>query len=184
VKTLNQIITYRDYAEIVLHSKGVFYYCKIDIDDIDKFKRFHWCLSVDGYAYTQLTNEETKKQFNVKLHRMLMKNQLTEEKPFVDHINRDRLDNRKINLQICNRSENNHNITRQKNNLSGCTGVGWCKVMNKWRSRIYISGKEIRLGYFDNIEDAVNARLEAEKKYLGKIVAIHSMDENLRNVRR
>ena len=51
------------------------------------------------------------------------------------------------------------------NNKSGFKGVRRHKASNKWISTIGHNGKEIYLGYFDKLEDAVKARKEAEKKF-------------------
>ena len=50
-------------------------------------------------------------------------------------------------------------------NTSGQKGVFWNKRDKKWQSEIMIKGKAIRLGRYDNKQDAINARLEAEEKY-------------------
>lgn len=53
--------------------------------------------------------------------------------------------------------------------LSGIIGVMWDKKANKWRAHIYASGNKHRyLGLFDNINDAIKARIQAEIKYRGK----------------
>ncbi|EEC9767378.1 hypothetical protein EB568_RS07945 [Escherichia coli] len=53
--------------------------------------------------------------------------------------------------------------------LSGIIGVMWDKKANKWRAYIYASGNKHRyLGLFDNINDAIKARIQAEIKYRGK----------------
>lgn len=51
----------------------------------------------------------------------------------------------------------------QTNNTSGCTGVSFHKAKGRWYARINFKGKSYGLGYYDNIEDAVNARKKAEK---------------------
>lgn len=60
--------------------------------------------------------------------------------------------------------------TLQINNTSGVIGVSFSKSHKKWRSYLEVNKKRISLGYFENFEDAVRARLEGEMKYLGKIV--------------
>lgn len=52
-----------------------------------------------------------------------------------------------------------------KDNKSGQKGVSWMGSRQKWRAYIGFKGKQITLGYFDNKEDAIKARLEAEEKY-------------------
>ena len=59
------------------------------------------------------------------------------------------------------------NINRRtpKNNTSGVKGVSWYPKYNKWIARINVNKKRISLGYFENFDDAVKARKEAELKY-------------------
>lgn len=52
-----------------------------------------------------------------------------------------------------------------KGNKSGYKGVTWVESRNKWRAYIGHKGKQVSLGYFDNKEDAVAARQNAEEKY-------------------
>lgn len=82
----------------------------------------------------------------------------------IDHIDRNKINNRYNNLREASKTCNSRNCNISKINKSGITGVSWYKRSNKWRSEINIP-KKIRLGYFDNIIDAVRARWEAEIKY-------------------
>ena len=85
----------------------------------------------------------------------------------MDHINRDKLDNRKMNLRLCSPTENSRNISIAKNNKSGVTGVE--KMSNgKWRARIMVDRKGIHLGSFKTLEEAKEARMKAEIKYFGE----------------
>ena len=52
-----------------------------------------------------------------------------------------------------------------KKNPSGHVGVSWMKSTGKWKATLCRDGRQYHLGYFDNIEDAVAAREEAEEKY-------------------
>ena len=91
-----------------------------------------------------------------------------EDDRIIDHINRDKLDNRKCNLRISDKTGNNRNVGLQKNNTSGITGVGWNRQMNKWIAQITVNYKTIYLGSFNDKEDAIKCRLMAEKKYFGE----------------
>ena len=91
-----------------------------------------------------------------------------EDDRIIDHINRDKLDNRKCNLRISDKTGNNRNVGLQKNNTSGITGVGWNRQMNKWIAQITVNYKTIYLGSFNDKEDAIKCRLTAEKKYFGE----------------
>lgn len=83
----------------------------------------------------------------------------------VDHINRDRDDNRLCNLRLAKPGENSQNKARYKTNTSGCAGVGWNTKAGKWQARIMHKGKSIHLGYHETLEEAAAARAAAKAKY-------------------
>lgn len=158
-KDPNEIIIYDGYAEIILYDDNCkeIDRCKIDIEDVEKVKGYKW--SKDNYGYCIHTN------LNIKLHRYIMN---CPEDMVVDHINHDTLDNRKENLRICTKKQNERNIKLRSNNISGYTGVGFHKETNKWRAYIQKDNKLITLGLFENKKDAIKARKEAEKEYFGE----------------
>lgn len=75
----------------------------------------------------------------------------------VDHINRDRTDNRWCNLRSATRSENMQNIVLYKPTKSGIKGVHWNERKRKWHVRFKVHKQVIHVGYFDSLEDASNA---------------------------
>ncbi len=83
----------------------------------------------------------------------------------IDHINGIRDDNRIVNLRDVEHKENQKNLSIQKSNTSGYTGVYWNKPTKNWRVKIEVDGKQIHIGYFKKIQQAIKARAEAEKKY-------------------
>lgn len=83
----------------------------------------------------------------------------------IDHINRDKLDNRLCNLRKLSCSENLQNTKVNSNNKSGFKGVDWAQASGKWQARITLHRKRIPLGYFDSIEDAIAARKAGEEIY-------------------
>jgi len=91
-----------------------------------------------------------------------------ENKRCIDHINHERTDNRAENLRWATTSENNMNASIKSNNTSGYPGVYFDKRRNKWVARISINGKETQLGYFLTIEEAIEARKQAEIQYYGE----------------
>ena len=158
----NEIIIYEDYAEIILRD----YHCNevgrslIDLEDVEKIKNIKWYKHSNNYVSTKS---------KIMLHRFIMGLGRTEEdNRIVDHINRNKLDNRKCNLRISDKTGNNRNVGLQKNNKSGITGVRWDKQTNKWKAEITVNYKNIYLGIFDSKEDAIKRRLIAEKKYFGE----------------
>lgn len=82
----------------------------------------------------------------------------------LDHQNGNGRDNRISNLRQVTNSQNAKN-NRRRNPASGHTGVRWHKQGKMWNARIQIDGKEIGLGLYKNIEDAVAARKSAEVKH-------------------
>lgn len=62
-----------------------------------------------------------------------------------------------------------YNKRKMESNTSGKTGVSWCKDRYKWEAYIAVDGKKINLGRYDNYEDAVKVREEAEIKYFGRL---------------
>ena len=61
-------------------------------------------------------------------------------------------------------------------NKSGYKGVSWVKTRNKWRAEIGFKGERIHLGYYENKQDAINARLEAEEKYFKPILEKYEVE--------
>lgn len=79
----------------------------------------------------------------------------------IDHINGDRDDNRPENLRAVSQAENNQNRTAlDKRNSSGFLGVSWDKSRNLWRAtaRDHKKNKNVQLGRFSDIQEAVTAR--------------------------
>ena len=72
----------------------------------------------------------------------------------------------KNNLRICTNRENVSNRTKLgTNNTSGILGVRFDNRRNKWYADIQYKGKCMFLGYFNIKEDAIKARIDAEKLY-------------------
>lgn len=82
----------------------------------------------------------------------------------IDHLNGVRTDNRLVNLRPASQIENGRNQKMPVNNTSGVVGVCWDEQHHKWRSQISVGGKCRYLGLFEQLEDAVLARLEEERK--------------------
>jgi len=85
----------------------------------------------------------------------------------IDHINRDGLDNRLLNLRVVSHGVNNRNSRRPANNTSGKRGVSYDAKNDKWVAYIDIDGKRKHLGRFINKNIAIQARISAESKLFG-----------------
>lgn len=70
-----------------------------------------------------------------------------------------------VNVEGTRLSAISNNVALSKRNKSGVRGVSWDSARNKWFVSIGYKGKNIKLGRFDNLEDAIKVRKEAEEKY-------------------
>ncbi len=131
----------------------------IDKEDYKRLKGFNWRFekSVNGSSgYAVAT---------IKMHRLITKAKRGEE---IDHINHDKMDNRRENLRKATHSQNCQNRPPDIKNKSGYRGVHWFKAGNKWAARIGVNGKRIFLGYFDNKEGAAKAYNKAARLEYGE----------------
>ena len=137
-----------------------------DLEDYDLIKDYCWYKDKDGYFATNYYDNAKKKK-RLSLHRLIMNFVNSTD---IDHIRgkETRHDNRKLNLRAATRSQNNMNKGLQSNNTSGITGISWFSKTNQWRVYITVNKKFIHIGLFDNFDDAVKARKEAEEKYFGE----------------
>lgn len=85
----------------------------------------------------------------------------------VDHIDGDRSNNDPSNLRAVPHHLNCHN-RNIKTNTSGARGVTWSKAVSKWHAYLCIKGKHINLGYYEDKNDAIAARMEGEAKLVGE----------------
>lgn len=83
----------------------------------------------------------------------------------IDHINGIRHDNSFCNLRAVSRKENSQNQKKRQTNTSGCMGVTRRGSAEKWRVRISFNGKDIHIGDYGSLEEAVTARKQAEITY-------------------
>jgi len=90
---------------------------------------------------------------------------------FIDHITHGTMsfiDDRRCNLRLATRSQNNINQGLRNDNTSGSKGVIWHKQNKKWVVQIRGNGKRRHIGCFEDIKDAIEARKQAEEKYFGE----------------
>lgn len=121
---------------------------KIDRKDVERVKKYRWCFDSNGYVQNKKAG---------RLH-----NFITGRKG-IDHINRDKSDNRNSNLRQVSQKINVRNTGISSMNTSGYKGVS--PRRGKWRASIVIGAKQIHLGDFPSKEDAFHARIRAENKY-------------------
>lgn len=146
----------------------------IDNDDAEQCKSCTWYVN----KYDRTAEKDYYYIVNGKgllLHRFIMN---APKELVVDHKDGNKLDNRKQNLQICTVKENSRKSEFRVTNKSGHTGVIWYTKTNKWMSYIKVNYKFKNLGYFENIDDAIDARKKAEIFYFGDFKPISNCLEN------
>lgn len=128
-----------------------------DLEDYDLIKNYCWYENNQGYAMARIRGKDE----HVLMHNLIFKK-------YCDHIDRNRLNNVKSNLRAATYSENNQNRSLRTNNTSGIAGVSFSTSDNKWIAQLTINYKHLYYEKFNNKEDAIKARLKAEKKYYGE----------------
>lgn len=146
-------------------SKG--YETIIDDDDYKYLNRFSWYYA---HGYAVRTIYDSGKPYQLRMHRLIID---TPDGLDTDHINGNRLDNRKINLRTATRSQNVANTFVKKQNKSGYKGVSWKKSNKKWCAQIMYNNKVYHIGLFTDIKKAAKAYNNAAKKYFGEYAVLN-----------
>lgn len=129
-----------------------------DIDNLPLIEsRDSWYCDKDGYLVSSYYYNGVRRF--VRFHRIIM---YAKPHQYVDHINKNRADNRKQNLRLCDWWENNRNRGIYSTNTSGITGVFFDKQRQKWVASISCGGKRIFIGRFADKDEAIEARLKKE----------------------
>lgn len=131
----------------------------VDDEDFEYLNQWKWSFTYSGALRFD------KMHGGIYMHRLIMN---TPDGMETDHINHNRLDNRRENLRICTTAENQHNSLIPFDNTSGYKGVCWEKKRKKWSARISMGTYRKNLGRFSNKEDAGRAYDMAAIKYYGE----------------
>ena len=136
-------------------------------DDLHLFlSRFRWHRTCKGYAATCLVPGST-----IFMHRVINGTRPGQQ---TDHINGDKLDNRRENLRSCSNAENCR--TRRRSNPSGFRGVNQ-RPNGKWEASICFDYRRHYLGVYDSKEEASAAYAGAAKVLYGEFQPIDSVQE-------
>lgn len=165
---MNQELT-QEYLKSILHynpDTGVFIWkvniysgmnyniCHIKFGDIAN--------SISSHGYIRISINKKRYQ----AHRLAWLYVYGEfPKDQIDHVNHIKTDNRIANLRCVSSQENNKNSSKRKDNTSGHVGVVWHKHLNKWQAQIKVNQKNIYLGLFEDLSEAIGARKQAEINY-------------------
>lgn len=134
----------------------------VDLENYHIVKNKRWSLNANGYAVSKI-NEKTEL-----LHHLIMNKKDALSDMVIDHKDRNKLNNKLENLRVIEKQDNHKNHNGYKSNKSGFTGVSMDKSRGKWKAIININKKQKLLGRFDNLNEAVIERLNAELKYYGE----------------
>lgn len=138
---------------------------KVDREDYELLSRHKWYLSPKGYAIGKIDRKM------LLMHRLI----LNPGNNQTDHINGDKLDNRKENLRMCTNAQNQMNKGLQSNNTSGYRGVYWNKARNRWGAVIKLNGKQKHLGQHRKIEEAALAYNKSAKELFGEFAYLNKI---------
>lgn len=142
---------------------------KVDNDDFDKLNQYKWHLCAYGYAERSKYFPESQKSIQVKMHREIMGFPKDLE---VDHINQDRLDNRKENLRLVTKSQNGMNRGPTKKNKSGYKGIHWDEINKKWSVHVNANKKMVFFGRYKSLKEAIIACNKARSVYHGEYATV------------
>jgi len=114
---------------------------------------YNW-YSARGYVVRSDYSDKTA--YQLRIHREILGLKRNDKRQ-VDHINGNKLDNRKSNLRICTQKQNNLNKAKYVTNKSGYKGVSWKKTSQKWCAQISVARRVLHIGLFDTREAAAEA---------------------------
>lgn len=138
----------------------------VDDADYEHLMQWKWCF----HKYAMRTEHlgmfnGKKKQKWIGMHSFIMD---TPNGMQTDHINGNKLDNRRANLRMCSSAENKRNRPKYSNGLSKFKGVMRIKNSDKWKASICVNSKPFYLGLFKNEYDAAQAYNFAAYEFYGE----------------
>lgn len=146
-------------------------YALVDNEDFKQLNQFRWYYNLLGYA------EHKDSLMSITIHRFILKLKKGDNK-IVDHINGNKLDNRKVNLRLCTHSQNLANRSFQKNTTTGYKGVCYQKEKSGKiyiKAQIMVNQKNIHIGLFKTTKEAALAYNQAAIKYFGKFAQLNKI---------
>lgn len=133
-------------AELPLTNGG---FTLVDDDDFAILAKYKWKRSNHGYAIHRYCRETSAK--TMLLHRMIT---CPPKDMQVDHINGNKLDNRRENLRLATAAQNARNSKLSRSNKTGFKGTRFLARTGRFSAQIRIAGTTKHLGYFDTAEEA------------------------------
>lgn len=148
----------------------------VDACDYEWLRQWSWYYHVNGYVIRRRRKSDGKGPRDISMHRVILRRMGFKNFAKGDHINRNGLDNQRINLRPATNLQSGHNRGRH-NSVSGYKGVNRYRSAGKWRARIMVKSESIFLGYFDSIKDAARAYNDAAIKYHGDFACLNEINQ-------
>ena len=142
-------------------------YAIVDDEDLERISHWKWHF---GGGYARRGNYPSWRL--IYMHREVLN---VPSHLDCDHINGNRLDNRKINLRVCTHAQNTKNRKLSRNNRSGFKGVHWRERDKKWSASIGIEKRRMYLGYFETREEAATSYNNAAKVLHGEFANLNKI---------
>jgi hypothetical protein len=144
----------------------------VDDDDFEYLSQWRWHLNASGYA-TRCGHPKRGVYEKLYIHRIVIGAQ---QGQVVDHINGNKLDNRKGNLRLCNWSQNGFNKGKQSNGRTS-QYKGVFKTGNRWGAKIQANGRLYNLGGYATEVEAAGAYNEAARELHGEFAHLNDVPE-------
>jgi len=143
-------------------------YAIVDAEDYHWLSSYKWCAVEHSRCWYAKTLR--RDGMPLSMHRLITG---APKGLFVDHRDHNGLNNRKSNLRVCTRKENQQNSRPRRGGTSRYKGVHWCNTYKKFRAKIYHDGKQIHIGYFDDEIAAAKAYDKKARELFGEFAFLN-----------